>query len=48
LINSDIFLLVLLAGGLAGYGVHELAGYTGADAWGLAGAESIRVEYCFR
>ena len=30
-------LLVLLAGGLAGYGVHELIEYTGSDAWGWLG-----------
>jgi high-affinity iron transporter len=30
-------LLVLLAGGLAGYGVHELIEYTGEGAWGLLG-----------
>jgi len=30
-------LLVLLAGGLAGYGVHELIEYTGEAAWGLLG-----------
>ncbi len=30
-------LLVLLAGGLAGYGVHELIEYTGSSAWGLLG-----------
>ena len=30
-------LLVLLAGGLAGYGVHELIEYTGPSAWGFLG-----------
>jgi len=30
-------LLVLLAGGLAGYGMHELMEYTGSNAWGWAG-----------
>ena len=30
-------LLVLLAGGLAGYGVHELIEYTGSSVWGLLG-----------
>lgn len=30
-------LLVLLAGGLAGYGVHELIEYTGSDTWGWLG-----------
>jgi len=30
-------LLVLLAGGLAGYGVHELIEYTGSSAWGWLG-----------
>jgi high-affinity iron transporter len=30
-------LLVLLAGGLAGYGVHELIEYTGPEAWGFLG-----------
>lgn len=30
-------LLVLLAGGLAGYGVHELIEYTGTTSWGLLG-----------
>ena len=30
-------LLVLLAGGLVGYGVHELIEYTGPQAWGLLG-----------
>lgn len=30
-------LLVLLAGGLAGYGVHEIIEYTGENAWGWLG-----------
>lgn len=30
-------LLVLLAGGLAGYGVHELVEYTGSASWGWLG-----------
>lgn len=30
-------LLVLLAGGLAGYGVHELIEYTGPQSWGILG-----------
>jgi high-affinity iron transporter len=30
-------LLVLLAGGLAGYGMHELIEYTGSSGWGLLG-----------
>jgi len=30
-------LLVLLAGGLAGYGIHELIEYTGSASWGLLG-----------
>lgn len=30
-------LLVLLAGGLAGYGVHELIEYTGSTGWGVLG-----------
>ncbi|HJX23941.1 MAG TPA: FTR1 family protein, partial [Candidatus Bathyarchaeia archaeon] len=30
-------LLVLLAGGLAGYGVHELIEYSGPEAWGVLG-----------
>lgn len=30
-------LLVLLAGGLTGYGVHELVEYTGSAAWGILG-----------
>jgi high-affinity iron transporter len=30
-------LLVLLAGGLAGYGVHELIDYTGSSTWGWFG-----------
>jgi len=33
-------LLVLLAGGLAGYGVHELIEYTGSSAWGLLGQKA--------
>jgi high-affinity iron transporter len=38
-------LLVLLAGGLAGYGVHELIEYTGSSAWGLLGqnAYALRI-----
>lgn len=30
-------LLVLLAGGLAGYGIHELVEYTGSASWGVLG-----------
>lgn len=30
-------LLVLLAGGLAGYGTHELVEYTGSTSWGVLG-----------
>ncbi len=33
-------LLVLLAGGLAGYGVHELIEYTGSESWGWLGKQA--------
>ncbi|HKZ87759.1 MAG TPA: FTR1 family protein [Candidatus Bathyarchaeia archaeon] len=36
-------LLVLLAGGLAGYGVHELIEYTGAAPWGLLGQSAYNL-----
>jgi len=36
-------LLVLLAGGLAGYGVHELIEYTGEAAWGLLGQRAYNL-----
>jgi len=36
-------LLVLLAGGLAGYGVHELIEYTGEDAWGWLGQRAYNL-----
>jgi len=36
-------LLVLLAGGLAGYGVHELVEYTGAGAWGWLGQRAYNL-----
>lgn len=36
-------LLVLLAGGLAGYGVHELIEYTGNEAWGVLGESAYNL-----
>jgi len=36
-------LLVLLAGGLAGYGVHELIEYTGSSAWGWFGQHAYNL-----
>ncbi|MHA2323784.1 MAG: FTR1 family iron permease [Promethearchaeota archaeon] len=36
-------LLVLLAGGLAGYGVHELIEYTGSEPWGVLGQSAYNL-----
>jgi len=36
-------LLVLLAGGLAGYGVHEMIEYTGSSAWGWLGQRAYNL-----
>ncbi|MBM4401457.1 MAG: ferrous iron transporter, partial [Crenarchaeota archaeon] len=36
-------LLVLLAGGLAGYGVHELIEYTGSASWGWLGQPAYQL-----
>jgi len=36
-------LLVLLAGGLAGYGIHELIEYTGENAWGWLGQRAYNL-----
>lgn len=36
-------LLVLLAGGLAGYGIHELIEYTGSAPWGILGQSAYNL-----
>ncbi len=36
-------LLVLLAGGLAGYGIHELVEYTGSASWGWLGQSAYNL-----
>ncbi len=37
-------LLVLLAGGLAGYGIHELVEYTGSSPWGVLGQPAYNLD----
>ena len=36
-------LLVLLAGGLAGYGIHELIEYSGSETWGFLGESAYNL-----